>query len=218
MLRPVAIELPEVGAPLVPSRWRDINTMTIAYGHGLAVSPLHLADGVGAIVNGGIHRPATLLRQDPDKLPPGERAIAEETSRTMRELMRRVVVNGTGKKADAKGYEVGGKTGTADKQMGHGYRRDARLASFVGAFPVHDPRFVLLVMLDEPKGNAKTHNFATGGWVAAPVVARLIERLAPLAGIAPDPDDGRATKSGKPVMAISTRGSGASAGERVAAH
>jgi cell division protein FtsI (penicillin-binding protein 3) len=218
MLKPVAIELPEVGAPLVPLRWRDINTMTIAYGHGLAVSPLHLADGVGAIVNGGVHRPATLLRQDPDKLPLGERAIAEETSRTMRELMRLAVMNGTGRKADVKGYEVGGKTGTADKQMGRGYRRDARLASFVGAFPVHEPRFVLLAMLDEPKGNAKTHNFATGGWIAAPVVARMIERLAPLAGIAPEPDESRKPKPGKPVMAISTRGAGLAGGERVAAH
>lgn len=218
MLRPATVELPEVGAPLVPSRWRDINTMTIAYGHGLAVSPLQLADGVAAIVNGGVLRPATILKQDSDKLPPGHRAISEETSRVMRELMRLVVLNGTGKKANVKGYDVGGKTGTADKQMGRGYRKDARLASFVGAFPIHAPRFVILAMLDEPKGNAKTFNFATGGWVAAPVVARLIERLAPLTGIAPEPDDGRKPALGQTLLTASTRRSEPAGGERFAAH
>ncbi len=218
MLRPAAVELPEVGAPLAPPRWREINTMTIAYGHGLAVSPLHLADGVAAIVNGGVLRPATILKQDPDKLPPGHRAISEETSRVMRDLMRLVVLSGTGKKANVKGYDVGGKTGTADKQMGRGYRKDARLASFVGAFPIHEPRFVILAMLDEPKGNAKTFNFATGGWVAAPVVARLIERLAPLTGIAPEPDDGRKPALGQTLLTANARGPGPAGGDRLAAH
>ena len=186
MLRTPRVELPETGAPLAPARWREINAMTIAYGHGLAVSPLQLANGVAAIVNGGWLRPATILKREPGTVPDGTAAIGEETSRHMRELMRLAVVHGTGKNADAKGYDVGGKTGTADKQIGRGYRRDARMASFVGAFPIHNPRFVVLAMIDEPKGNASTHGYATGGWIAAPVVRRIVERLAPLAGIAPD--------------------------------
>jgi cell division protein FtsI (penicillin-binding protein 3) len=186
MLRTAPVELPETGAPLAPARWREINAMTISYGHGLAVSPLQLAAGVAAIVNGGTLRAVTILKREPDELPKGSAAIGAETSRQMRELMRLAVVHGTGKNADAKGYAVGGKTGTADKQMGRGYRRDARMASFVGAFPIHDPRFVVLAMIDEPKGNASTHGYATGGWIAAPVVRRVVERLAPLAGLAPD--------------------------------
>ncbi|MCC7015806.1 MAG: penicillin-binding protein 2 [Rhodospirillales bacterium] len=186
MLKPAPVELPETGAPLAPARWREINTMTIAYGHGLAVSPLQLAGGVAAIVNGGVLRPVTILKREPGEVPEGTAAISEETSRHMRELMRLVVVHGTGKSADVKGYAVGGKTGTADKQVGRGYRRDARMASFVGAFPIQEPRFVVLAMIDEPKGNASTHGYATGGWIAAPVVRRIVERLAPLAGLAPD--------------------------------
>jgi len=186
MLKAPPVELPETGAPLAPARWREINAMTISYGHGLAVSPLQLANGVAAIVNGGILRPVTILKRAPSEVFEGTVAIDEETSRRMRELMRLAVVHGTGKNADAKGYAVGGKTGTADKQMGRGYRRDARMASFVGAFPIHDPRFVVLAMIDEPKGNASTHGYATGGWIAAPVVRRIVERLAPLAGLAPD--------------------------------
>ena len=186
MLRTTPVELPETGAPLAPARWREINVMTIAYGHGLAVSPLQLAGGVAAIVNGGQLRPVTILKREPGDVPEGTAAIGAETSRHMREIMRLAVVHGTGKNADAKGYAVGGKTGTADKQVGRGYRRDARMASFVGAFPIHEPRFVVLAMIDEPKGNASTHGYATGGWIAAPVVRRIVERLAPLAGLAPD--------------------------------
>ncbi|OHC80800.1 MAG: hypothetical protein A3G73_03185 [Rhodospirillales bacterium RIFCSPLOWO2_12_FULL_67_15] len=186
MLKTPPVELPETGAPLAPARWREINAMTIAYGHGLAVSPLQLAGGVAAIVNGGQLRPVTILKREPGDVPEGTAAIGAETSRHMREIMRLAVVHGTGKNADAKGYAVGGKTGTADKQVGRGYRRDARMASFVGAFPIHEPRFVVLAMIDEPKGNASTHGYATGGWIAAPVVRRIVERLAPLAGLAPD--------------------------------
>lgn len=186
MLKTSPVELPETGAPLAPARWREINAMTIAYGHGLAVSPLQLASGVAALVNGGVLRPATVFKRDPGKIPEGTAAISEETSRHMRELMRLVVLHGTGKMANVPGYAVGGKTGTADKQTGRGYRRDARMASFVGAFPIHAPRYVVLVMVDEPKGNASTQGYATGGWIAAPVVRRVVERLGPLVGLPPD--------------------------------
>lgn len=188
MLRETAIELPERGRPMVPSPWRPINTMTIAFGHGLSVSPMHLAGGVATVVNGGVRHPITLLHTD---IPsPGERVIAERTSRDMRRLMRLVVEEGTGRKADAAGYVVGGKTGTAEKVGAHGgYRRKALISSFVAAFPMHAPRYVVLVMVDEPKGTKETHGFATGGWVAAPAVSRIIARSAPLLGVAPvDPD------------------------------
>lgn len=184
MLRETAVELPERGRPMVPSPWRPINTMTIAFGHGLSVSPTHLVAGVATVVNGGIRRPVTLLATD---LPsPGERVISERTSHDMRRLMRLVVQDGTGSKADAEGYIVGGKTGTAEKAGGRGgYKRKALLSSFVAAFPMYDPRFVVLVMVDEPKGQKESHGYATGGWVAAPAVSRIIARSAPLLGVAP---------------------------------
>lgn len=185
MLREASIELPEAGSPLFPSDWRPINTMTIAYGHGLAVSPLHLAAGVSALVNGGLLRPATLIARDPSEVTDGSAVIQPATSARIRELMRLVVTEGTGAKADAPGYEVGGKTGTADKQQGNGYNENSRLASFVGAFPMSDPRYVLLAMIDEPQPNADSQGYATGGWVAAPAIGRIVQRMAPLLGVAP---------------------------------
>jgi len=187
MLRRASIELPEVGQPIYPSDWKPINTMTIAYGHGIAVSPLHLAVGIAGMVDGGVIRPATLIRRDSDQVPDGTRIIKPETSELIRQLMRLVVEVGTGRKADAPGYLVGGKTGTADKVSGHGYAANARMASFVGAFPINDPRYVLLVMIDDPKPNASSYGYATGGWVAAPAVGRIVQRMAPLLGIAPLP-------------------------------
>jgi cell division protein FtsI (penicillin-binding protein 3) len=194
MLGPASIELPEVGAPIVPSPWRPINTMTIGFGHGLAVSPLQLAAGVAAMVNGGIvHRP-TLIRRDTDQPVRGKRIISERTSREVRRLMRLVVNDGTGRKAAAEGYVVGGKTGTADKPKRGGYSQRALISSFVGAFPMTDPRYVVLATLDEPRGNESTHGYATGGWVAAPVVRRVIERAAPLLGVQPVDEQSPAVK------------------------
>ena len=201
MLTSSAIELPEVGMPLVPSPWRKINTMTVAYGHGLAVSPIQLATGVATMVNGGLFYPSTLLPRAPRALEetkeaktnehapeagePGSRVISPETSKQIRRLMRLVVAKGTGKKAAVNGYLVGGKTGTAEKSAGGGYSKKALLSSFVSAFPMTAPRYVLFVMLDEPKGTKKTFGYATGGWVAAPVVRRVIARAAPMLGIPP---------------------------------
>ncbi len=178
-----AVELPEVAAPLAPSRWREINTMTSAYGHGIAVSPLQMAGAVATVVNGGILRPTTLLRQLGGIRPGGRRVLSATTSRQMRALMRLVVLRGTGRRARVPGYRIGGKTGTADKQEGGRYRSGALISSFVGAFPMEAPRYVVLVLLDEPKGDKGRS--ATGGRVAAPVVARMVRRMAPLLGFAP---------------------------------
>ena len=186
LLKPTAVELPEIGRPLTPNRWRDINTMTISYGHGIAVTPLQMVSAVAALVNGGLYVPPTLLKRDDRKAIETKRVLSADTSEKMRNLMRLVVANGTGRKAAVEGYAIGGKTGTADKLSVRGYRKDATISSFVGAFPIDAPRYILLVMVDEPKGNARTFNYATGGWVAAPAVGRVVQRMAPLLGMGPD--------------------------------
>ena len=185
LLRRASIEVPEVGAPMVPSPWRDINTMTVAFGHGLAVSPVQLASAVAAVVNGGISHPATLLMRPHGSEAPGHRAVSEQTSENMRKLLRLVVTDGTGRNAAAPGYMVGGKTGTAEKSGAGGYVRKALISSFVAAFPMNDPRYVVFALLDEPKGTEQTFGYATGGWVAAPTVGRLISQMAPIVGIQP---------------------------------
>lgn len=185
MMKPVAIELSETGSPLSPNRWREINSMTISFGHGLAVSPLHLVAGVSAMVNGGIYRTPTLIRRNPSETPVGKRVITAETSAKMRRLMRLVVKNGTGRNAAAPGYLVGGKTGTAEKVSGRGYKKKALISSFVAAFPMHKPRYVVLAMFDEAKGTKETFGYATGGWVAAPVVGAVVRRIAPVLGMRP---------------------------------
>ncbi len=184
LLRRTSIELPEQALPMYPARWRDINTMTISYGHGIAVSPLHLVSAVAATVNGGILRPATLVRAKSTETG-GVQVFSAETSDNMRRLLRLVVENGTGRNASAPGYLVGGKTGTAEKQVNGRYKRNALISSFAGVFPSTEPRFVVYVMLDEPKGIRESFGYATGGWTAAPVVGGIIQRMAPLFGIAP---------------------------------
>lgn len=188
LLDPSPIELPEVGAPLEPSPWREINTMTIGFGHGVAVTPVQMVNAIAALVNGGVYRPATLLRRQDADAAPGQRVIQPRTSEAVRHLMRLVVEKGTGRKAEVPGYLVGGKTGTAEKLGADGrYRRKALVTSFVAAFPVDAPRYVLLVMLDEPKGTKATFGWATAGWNAAPTAGRVIARTGPLLGLAPRP-------------------------------
>ncbi len=204
LLHQSALELPEIGQPQYPARWGDISTMTISYGHGVSVSPLQVADGVASLVNGGLRMPVTLLKHHGSTRPSGTRVLSEQTSKQMRALMRLVVTNGSGKQAAAKGYFVGGKTGTAEKQVNGRYAEKSLISSFVGAFPVDKPRFVILAMLDEPKGNKKTFNYATGGWVAAPVVSRMVSRIAALLGILPREGEipgGVEMKTGKPRLA-----------------
>ncbi|MBM3558675.1 MAG: penicillin-binding protein 2, partial [Alphaproteobacteria bacterium] len=127
--------------------------------------------------------PPTLLHREPDAVIPGTRVVTERTSATMRALMRLVVEKGTGKNADVPGYIVGGKTGTAEKQVDGRYKKNALITTFVGIFPANAPRYVVLAMLDEPKGIKETYGFATAGWTAAPVAKRIIARMAPLIGV-----------------------------------
>ncbi|MDX1580825.1 MAG: penicillin-binding transpeptidase domain-containing protein, partial [Alphaproteobacteria bacterium] len=185
MMERPSLELPEISDPIVPRRWREISTMTVGFGHGIAVSALQVASGIAALTNGGIYHQPTLIKQRPGLMAPGERVVSEETSRTMQAMMRLVVEKGTGKKAEAKGYLVGGKTGTAEKAGPGGYRENALMTSFVGSFPIDDPRFVVFVMLDEPKGRKETFGFRGAGWNAAPLTSHIIERVAPMLGVAP---------------------------------
>src|SRR5215213_1605349 len=157
-LDPVGIELRERGRTLTPgSRWGPFETMTVGFGHGIAVTPLHLATGYATLFNGGVYRPPTLLKIDRNHLVPrGVRVFSEETSFKMRALLRLVVTDGTGKKADAPGYRVGGKTGTAEKLIGGHYTSTAVVTSFAGVFPMDEPRYVMVMMLDDPKATAET--------------------------------------------------------------
>lgn len=184
-LRQASLEIPERGWPMVPNPWREVNMMTISFGHGMSVSPVHLMAAVGGTVNGGVMHPATLLLRDNVNDIPGTRIISEKTSEQLRKLMRLVVTEGTATKADAAGYLVGGKTGTADKVKGRSYAANARISSFAGAFPMNDPRYAIYVMVDEPKGTKKTFGFATGGWVAAPTVGNIVAQIGPLLGVKP---------------------------------
>ena len=184
----VEIELKEKGRPLTPGvRWGPFETMTIGFGQGIAVAPLQLAMGYATLFDGGIYHPPTILKVSPDHpLAAGRRVFTADTSYRMRSLLRLVVMRGTGRKADAPGYRVGGKTGTAQKLINGHYSQTINLTSFAGVFPMDDPRYVIVVMLDEPHATPETYGFTTAGWNVAPVVSRTISRIAPMLGIAPD--------------------------------
>jgi cell division protein FtsI (penicillin-binding protein 3) len=181
------IELPARGFPLWPrGEWARITTMTVSYGHGMAVTPLHLAAGYAALVNGGVWRPATLQKLSPGQVPHGRRVFKASTSARMRQLLRMIVEDGTGRKADAPGFRVGGKTGSAEKPGVGGYRRTSLVATFAAAFPMDHPRYVVIAMLDEPQGTAASSYQRTAAWNAAPIVSRVVPRIGPLLGIMPD--------------------------------
>ena len=194
MLEKISLELPEAGQPLYPRDWRPVNTLTISFGHGIAVTPVHLVAAVAGIVNDGVMVAPTLLKRQNGRPLWRRRLVSSKTSRILRDLMRRVVLEGTGKRANAKGYRVGGKTGTAEKAGRGGYRRKALLSSFIAAFPMNRPRYVLLVSLDEPKGNKKSFGYATAGWVAAPAAREIVERIAPILKIPRQAEERRKTR------------------------
>jgi cell division protein FtsI (penicillin-binding protein 3) len=185
---PVTIELKERGRALTPgARWGPFETMTVGFGQGIAVAPLQLAMGYATLFNGGVYHPPTLLKIGPGHpLPPGKRVFSEDTSYRMRGLLRLVVMKGTGRKADAPGYRVGGKTGTAQKLINGHYSQTINITSFAGVFPMDEPRYVVVVMLDEPKATPETFGFTTAGWNVAPVVSRTISRIAPMLGVQPN--------------------------------
>jgi len=190
-LEPLDIVLPEAAEPRYPSRWADVHTVTISYGHGISVTPLQVAAATAAVVNGGFEvRPRLVADMTNPWADEREQIFSAETSETMRALMRLVVLEGSGKQADVPGYAVGGKTGSAEKidpETGE-YNDEAVRTSFVAAFPILAPRYVVFVLLDEPQGLKETFNFATAGWNAAPTTAAIVQRIAPMLGLYPSQD------------------------------
>ncbi len=184
----VGIELRERGRTLTPgTRWGPFETMTVGFGQGIAVTPLHLATGYATLFNGGIYRPATILKVDANhKVAAGRRVFTEDTSYKMRALLRLVVTNGTGRKADAPGYRIGGKTGTAQKIINGRYSNTVNITSFAGVFPMDEPRYAMVMMLDAPHATANTYGFSTAGWNVAPAFSRTDSRIAPMLGVRPD--------------------------------
>ena len=193
-------ELPESALPLVPADWKELSTMTIAFGHGLSVTPMQAASAAAALVNGGyLIKPTFLRRTKEEAQKIAARVIKTKTSDEMRYLMRLNVEKGTATKADVAGYRVGGKTGTAEKIVGGRYAKNKLLTSFMGAFPMDNPEYVIMIMLDEPKGTKETHGFATSGWNAVPVSGSIIGRIAPMLGVVPRLD--RPEEGNSPILA-----------------
>lgn len=181
------IELNERSRPLWPRDWSRATVLTSGFGHGLAITPLHLASAYAALVNGGVWRPATLMRVEEGRAAQGRRVFSDGTSRRMRQLLRMIVTNGTGRRAEAPGFRVGGKTGTAEKvASGGGYSRRVNVSTFAAAFPMDRPRYVVLVMMDAPKPTEANSFVTTAAYTAAPVVSRVISRAGPLLGVIPD--------------------------------
>jgi len=181
------IELPAKGFPLWASgEWPLLRGMTVGYGHGIAVTPLHLASAYAAMVNGGIWRPATMHKLAPGAAPRGRRVFKASTSARMRQLLRAITLYGTGRNADAPGFRVGGKTGSAEKPGAGGYRKTSLVSTFAAAFPMDRPRYVVIAMLDEPKGTVASSFQRTAAWNAAPIVGRLVPRVGPMLGVLPD--------------------------------
>ncbi len=181
------IELPARGFPSwQKGDWPRLTPMTVGFGHGLSVTPLHLASAYATMVNGGIWRPATLYKVEPGHAAKGRRVFKASTSARMNQLLRMIAVYGTGKNADAPGFRVGGKTGSAEKPGAGGYQRSTLVSTFAAAFPMDRPRYVVIAMLDEPKGTAASSYQRTAAWNAAPIVGRLVPRIGPLLGVMPD--------------------------------
>jgi cell division protein FtsI (penicillin-binding protein 3) len=187
----VGIELPEAGMPIVQpaAAWKEIVTMTVAFGHGISVSPLHVVRGTAAVATGVLRRP-TILALQPGEQADGVQVEQPTTTDLMHKLMRLVVTDGFGKQAEVPGYYPGGKTGTAEKVGAHGYKRGFKesfnVAAFTSVFPMNAPRYAVYMMLDEPHGNKATYGYSTAGWVAAPEAGRVIARSAPMLGMLPD--------------------------------
>jgi cell division protein FtsI (penicillin-binding protein 3) len=183
-------ELAESARPLVQKKLNENSVASMAFGEAIAVSPLALATGMSAILNGGEYVPLTIRKLDPaEPRPAGRRVVSESTARTMLDLMRLNATHGSGTLADAAapGYRLGGKTGTAEKSVGGGIARKKLVSSFAGVFPTDGPmnadRYFVLIMLDEPKPTPDTFGFATGHWNSAPAVGRVVERIAPVLGV-----------------------------------
>ena len=181
------IEIPEKTKPLTPKRWPDITTMTVSFGHGISITPVHLAKAYGAVINGGKLLPLSILKHDPNSKLKYKQVIKPETSEKVRKIMRAIVISGTGRGAEVKGYVVGGKTGTAEKIVNGRYSGDKVMSSFAGAFPMNKPKYLVVVIVDDPKEKVR-YVRPTGGVVAAPAVKNIVSRTGTMLGIKPNFD------------------------------
>jgi len=192
MFERTGIELPESARPQVQpaANWKEIVTLTVGFGHGISVTPLHVVRGTAAVANGGILLRPTILALEPGEQPEGVRVMQPSTSDIMRRLMRLVVTDGFGKTAEVAGYYPGGKTGTAEKVAAHGgYKKHTNVAAFMSVFPMNAPRYAVYMMLDEPHATKATFGYATAGWVIAPAAGKVIARIGPMLGMLPDIKD-----------------------------
>lgn len=187
LLDQLKIELPERSTPLFPlyNQWSDLSLVTMSYGYAISFSPLHFVQAVLPMVNGGYLYPLTLIKRASNDHLAGRRVFSQNTSEQMKKLFRLVVKDGTGRKAEVPGYLVGGKTGTAEKLANKRYVKNSRMSSFIGMFPLSKPKYVIYIMIDEPKGHKESFGFATAGWTAAPAMGKVIERIIALQGLEP---------------------------------
>ena len=179
----VPIELAESAKPQLPREWQDLTTATVSYGHGIAVTPLALATASMTLVNGGEYIAPTLSYVKVGESPERRRVMHAYTSATMRDMMRYVVTDGTGRNAAVHGYGVMGKTGTAEKPGVGGYQERNLVTSFVAAFPHSDPKYLVFICMDEPKAAPGTYGYATAGWNSAPTAGAVIERMVTILGL-----------------------------------
>ena len=180
LLEPMSFELCGMQKPLYPKNWTEISGMTISFGHGIAINPLQYASSIAGLLNDGVYVHPTLLKRSSDDILPAKRVVSSEVSKQLCYLLRIDVLEGGNKKAEAEGYLVGGKTGTAEKTKGGKYLKNANYTCFVGAFPMNDPEYLVYVVLDEPKGIKETFGYATAGWNAAPTVSNIVKKMANL--------------------------------------
>ncbi len=208
MFERAPVELREASRPIVRSEatWGEAVNYTVGFGHGISVTPLHVVAGTAAVANGGVLMRPTILALDPGARPEGTRVMKPATSDLMRRLMRLVVTSGFGKKAEVAGYFPGGKTGTAEKNSGHGYKKHANVSAFMCVFPMQAPRYAVYMMLDEPHGTAATGGYSTAGQVAAPAAGKVITRIGPILGLMPDIRDAPAIEQALAIPLQPARG------------
>ncbi len=206
LLRRAPGELPEISSPILPRQWGPAELATVSFGHGLAVSPLAAAAAFATVANGGNYVEPTFRVVPPGTPIQSTRVMSAGTAAEVLRLMRAVVTEGSGSRAEAQGYMVAGKTGTAEKAVAGGYSRERQLTSFAAIFPFHDPRYVVLILLDEPHPTPRTYGFRTAGWNAAPTAGAVVRRIAPMLGVARYGDEPAAPAAPDGLVLVSNAG------------
>ncbi|MEC8426521.1 MAG: penicillin-binding transpeptidase domain-containing protein, partial [Pseudomonadota bacterium] len=182
---PVSTQIKNLPSSSIPADWKEINTITISYGHGIAVSPLHAAVAGAPLFNGGRLVQPSFLKVEDDSNIIYKQVLEPSTSEKIKKLMYINVVDGSAKRASVDGIFVGGKTGTANKLVGGSYDKDTRRTTFMGAFPLDKPKYIMFLLLDEPKPTENSHGLATAGWNVAPTFSNIVRRIAPMLDIKP---------------------------------